>query len=135
MEYKKADVEQSTEDLIMANKIPRIGYTAPYDLYAFFTENEIKITNYIIESIQYGIKHKLNDVDVFELKHTHNQNNSVILNLSKEEWIPSLQLVIDKFKTEEKFEDCIPLQQMIDEINVIPIKTVKTNKRKNGTKI
>ena len=57
------------------------------------------------------------------------------LDISKQYWIPALEQCINFMLEEERFEECIPIKKLIDEIKK-PIKSLpkKTSKKKqDGT--
>lgn len=57
------------------------------------------------------------------------------LDIPKQYWLPALEQCINFMLEEEKFEECIPIKKLIDDIKK-PIKTLpkKTSKKqKNGT--
>jgi hypothetical protein len=56
------------------------------------------------------------------------------LDIPKQYWIPALEQCINFMLEEEKFEECIPLKKLIDEIRQ-PVKTLPnktTKKKENG---
>lgn len=59
---------------------------------------------------------------------------SLYLDVPKQYWIPALEQCISYLLEEEKFEECVSLKKLIDEIKQ-PVKTIpkkKSKKKENG---
>lgn len=101
---------------IKKSKIPRIAYNNPDELYRFFTENRPKVRDHISESIKYAITNKLENIELFELRYSMDSRNIIVLNMKKSNWKSCLQNIIDELVASEKLEDCIPLRDMMSQI-------------------
>lgn len=79
-------------------------------------------------AIEEAFKNKKVFATLFEVNGT-----GMYIDIPKQYWIPALEQCINFMLEEEKFEDCIPIKKLIDEIRK-PVKTLpkKIKKKENG---
>lgn len=63
-------------------------------------------------AIKEAIRTKKNVATLFEIS-----GQDYYINIPREHWIPALQTCINALSEQDKFEECIPLSKLIDELN------------------
>lgn len=105
-------MEMINEKKLIKPEMPRIKFNEGIDLYHFFTKNDEKVQNYIIESIKYAVQNKLTEVETFEIQASYDPTTILVLCFDKSEWTNTLQYLIDKYTKEDNFEKCSELQKI-----------------------
>ena len=79
-------------------------------------------------AIQEAFKNKKTFATLFEINTT-----GMYIDIPKQYWIPALEQCINFKLEDERFEECIPIRELINEIRK-PVKTIskKTKKKSNG---
>ena len=79
-------------------------------------------------AIQEAFKNKKTFATLFEINTT-----GMYIDIPKQYWIPALEQCINFKLEDERFEECIPIKELINEIRK-PVKTIskKTKKKSNG---
>lgn len=92
---------------------PKICFVSGEELYDFFISNKLKIEEYIINTIKYGIKHNLNELTFFDFCIAGNLIDVVSVKLNRTEWINYLETIIKKYELVEEFEKCTEFKQLL----------------------
>ena len=86
------------------------------DISIFLRDEKEQFFTAIIDSITMGWKNKLSVVPVAEF--TITESESVIdIAIDEDDWSESLHMALYHYETEEEYEKCTELQNLIDEIN------------------
>lgn len=116
----------------VVRKIPKAIFEPLEDITATdLLENEALISLLKKETflaIEEAFKNKKTFATVFEIN-----GLGLYLDIPKQYWIPALEQCINFMLEDEKFEECIPIKQLIDEIKK-PMKTIskKSKKKEDG---
>jgi hypothetical protein len=78
-------------------------------------------------AIQEAFLNKKTFATLFEVNGT-----GMYIDIPKQYWIPALEQCINFMLEDERFEDCIPIKKLIDEIRK-PVKTITKKTKKNGS--
>ena len=94
-------------------KLPRLIFDYIEDVYEYFTFENKDILLEILDSIEHGIKQKLNDVDIFEIQRS---NSKVILvfNLPINDWGKNLKWLMEKFIKLEEYELADRIKKLLE---------------------
>lgn len=79
-----------------------------------------------VPAIQAAVTNKKTFATLFEINRT-----GLYIDIPKQGWIPALEQCIKFLLEEEKFEDCIAIKKLIDEIKK-PVKTINRKSNKKG---
>ena len=86
-----------------------------YDDIDYFLKNQKeKFFNAIISSIKTAWKEKMEEIIVVQF--TVGKETLIDLSINQEDWSESLHLALYHYESVEKYEKCIQVQKMIDEI-------------------
>lgn len=109
-------------------KIPRALFEPLEDIKASDLVTNEALINLVKKetfvAIEEAYRNKKTFATLFEVSGT-----GMYIDIPKQYWIPALEQCINFMLEDEKFEDCIPIKTLIDEIKK-PIKTV-SKKQKN----
>ena len=111
-------------------KIPKAIFEPLEDITASdLIENEALLSllkRETFPAIKEAFKNKKTFASIFEIS-----GAGLYLDIPKQYWIPALEQCINFMLEDEKFEECIPVKDLIEEIKK-PVKTISKKTKKSG---